>query len=65
MPVWLATDPVGQEKTGQFFENGRAVPDGFARDWEAIERLYEICLDDDVMIATFKRAEDTETSHDK
>lgn len=43
-PVWLATDPVGQVETGQFFENGRAVPDRFARDREAIERLYAICL---------------------
>jgi NAD(P)-dependent dehydrogenase (short-subunit alcohol dehydrogenase family) len=46
-PVMLATEPVGQEETGRFFENGRAAPDRFARDREAIERLYEICLDYD------------------
>ncbi len=42
-PVWLATDPVGQEKTGKYFEGRREVRDRFAEDRKAIEELYRRC----------------------
>jgi len=44
-PVWLATDAAGQEATGQYFEHGRQAKCRFASDREAIERLYQLCLD--------------------
>jgi NAD(P)-dependent dehydrogenase (short-subunit alcohol dehydrogenase family) len=43
-PVWLASDPVGQERTGQYFADQRQAPDPFARDTEAVEALYRLCL---------------------
>lgn len=43
-PVWLATEPVGQEKTGKYFENKREVRDRFVEDEGAIEALYRACL---------------------
>ncbi|HMQ51816.1 MAG TPA: SDR family NAD(P)-dependent oxidoreductase [Anaerolineae bacterium] len=43
-PVWVATDPVGQERTGRYFEGGREVKDRFAQDQAAIEALYQRCL---------------------
>jgi NAD(P)-dependent dehydrogenase (short-subunit alcohol dehydrogenase family) len=43
-PVWLATDPIGQSQTGQYFEHLRAVPDSFAKDRQAVEKLYQACL---------------------
>jgi NAD(P)-dependent dehydrogenase (short-subunit alcohol dehydrogenase family) len=42
-PVWLATNPIGQQETGKYFAHMREQPDQFARDKQAIERLYEIC----------------------
>jgi NAD(P)-dependent dehydrogenase (short-subunit alcohol dehydrogenase family) len=44
-PVWLATDPAGQEQTGKYFEGMRPVRDRFAEDEGAIERLYQACLE--------------------
>lgn len=44
-PVWLATEPVGQEKTGKYFEHMREVRDRFGEDEEAIEALYRTCLE--------------------
>ncbi|HEX6304128.1 MAG TPA: SDR family NAD(P)-dependent oxidoreductase [Anaerolineales bacterium] len=44
-PVWLATEPVGQEKTGKYFEHMREVRDRFAEDGEAIEALYLKCVE--------------------
>jgi NAD(P)-dependent dehydrogenase (short-subunit alcohol dehydrogenase family) len=43
-PVWLATGETGQLESGKYFENGRAVPDRYARDDNAIEELYAACL---------------------
>jgi NAD(P)-dependent dehydrogenase (short-subunit alcohol dehydrogenase family) len=44
-PVWLATEPVGQEKTGKYFEHMQEVRDRFAEDRAAIEALYWKCRD--------------------
>ena len=43
-PVWLATDPVGQQVTGQYFEQRRAVRCRFGEDTAAVEALYAACL---------------------
>jgi NAD(P)-dependent dehydrogenase (short-subunit alcohol dehydrogenase family) len=43
-PVWLATDPVGQQETGKYFEHSQAVRDRFAEDRPAVEALYQACL---------------------
>lgn len=43
-PVWLATGKEGGEQTGRYFERERRVDCRFARDRQAIEQLYEICL---------------------
>lgn len=43
-PVWLATDPIGQEKTGKYFEHKRETRDPFAEDRQAVEALYQACL---------------------
>jgi NAD(P)-dependent dehydrogenase (short-subunit alcohol dehydrogenase family) len=43
-PVWLATDPIGQQETGQYFEHKRQVRDRFGEDKEAVEALYRACL---------------------
>ena len=42
-PVWLATDPVGQESTGQYFERQRQTSCHFAKDRAAIKQLLELC----------------------
>lgn len=42
-PVLLATDPVGQEATGQYFERQRQTACHFASDRVAIEQLLELC----------------------
>jgi NAD(P)-dependent dehydrogenase (short-subunit alcohol dehydrogenase family) len=43
-PVWLATNPAGQEQTGQYFARRRATSDPFTRDPKAVEALYQACL---------------------
>ena len=43
-PVWLATDPAGQEMTGQYFERSRPAFCQFAKDRGAIDQLYQLCL---------------------
>jgi NAD(P)-dependent dehydrogenase (short-subunit alcohol dehydrogenase family) len=43
-PVWLATEPTGQEETGKYFEHRREVRCRFGADAQAVERLYEMCL---------------------
>ncbi len=43
-PVWLATEPIGQQVSGQYFERRRAVPDPFTTDKRAVEALYQACL---------------------
>ena len=42
-PVWLATDPIGQEMTGQYFEQRRPTACQFAADRAVIERLDQLC----------------------
>ena len=42
-PVWLATGPEGGERGGRYFEHMRQADCRFARDRQAIERLYELC----------------------
>ena len=43
-PVWLATDPVGQQETGKYFAHLRQESCWFGQDQEAVEQLYQICL---------------------
>lgn len=43
-PVWLATDPIGQEKTGKYFADRREVRCQFGEDQAAVEALYQACL---------------------
>jgi NAD(P)-dependent dehydrogenase (short-subunit alcohol dehydrogenase family) len=42
-PVWLASDPAGQESSGAYFEHLRPVRDQFAGDRPAIKALYDAC----------------------
>jgi NAD(P)-dependent dehydrogenase (short-subunit alcohol dehydrogenase family) len=42
-PVWLATDPVGQQKTGKYFENRQEVDDRYTHDRQALDALYKAC----------------------
>ena len=43
-PVWLATEPVGRQKTGKYFADVREAHCSFSTDKMAIEELYEVCL---------------------
>ncbi len=40
---WLATDPIGQEKTGKYFERMRPVRCRFGEDRAAAEALFAAC----------------------
>jgi NAD(P)-dependent dehydrogenase (short-subunit alcohol dehydrogenase family) len=42
-PVWLATDPIGGQLTGKYFEQQRETPCRFAADPAAVEALYAVC----------------------
>lgn len=42
-PVWLATDPVGQEQCGGYFEHRRECDCPFSRDTPAVEALFKLC----------------------
>jgi len=44
-PLWLATDAVGIENTGQYFEHLRQSRCRFSKDRQAIERLFSLCQD--------------------
>jgi len=44
-PLWLALEPIGHEKTGKYFEHMREVEDPYVRDRDAIEALYQKCLE--------------------
>lgn len=46
-PVWLATAPTGGEKTGKYFAKKREQHDRFTDDEEAVEALYQACLEYD------------------
>ena len=43
-PVWLATDPIGQQETGKYFAHQRQESCRFGQDKEGVEKLYQICL---------------------
>jgi NAD(P)-dependent dehydrogenase (short-subunit alcohol dehydrogenase family) len=43
-PAWLATDPVGLEVTGKYFEHLRKSACHFGTDRRAVEALYQACL---------------------
>jgi NAD(P)-dependent dehydrogenase (short-subunit alcohol dehydrogenase family) len=42
-PVWLAIGSAGNQTTGCYFENRRAVPCGFSQDRNTMERLFQAC----------------------
>lgn len=42
-PVWLATDPVGTDETGRYFEHGQMRACQFVQDKDAVEALYAAC----------------------
>ena len=42
-PLWLATNPVGLEKTGKYFSDLREERCRFGENREAVEQLYQIC----------------------
>ena len=42
-PVWLATHPIGQQMTGQYYEYRREANCTFSRDRRAVNDLYERC----------------------
>jgi NAD(P)-dependent dehydrogenase (short-subunit alcohol dehydrogenase family) len=43
-PVWLATDPTGQQQTGKYFVDRREVRCRFGEDKAGVEALYQLCL---------------------
>lgn len=43
-PVWLATEPIGQQQTGKYFVDRREVRCYFGEDKAAVEALYQACL---------------------
>ena len=43
-PFWLATNPIGQEKTGAYFEHRQPTPDRFTQKQDAVVALYQACL---------------------
>jgi len=43
-PVMLARGEIGADTTGTYFEHGREVRCGFAKNGDRIERLYDLCL---------------------
>jgi NAD(P)-dependent dehydrogenase (short-subunit alcohol dehydrogenase family) len=43
-PVWLATAPMGEHATGQYFEQRRETRCRFGEDMAAVEALYDACL---------------------
>jgi NAD(P)-dependent dehydrogenase (short-subunit alcohol dehydrogenase family) len=43
-PVWLATDPSGQQQTGKYFSDLGEVRCRFGEDKAGVEALYQACL---------------------
>ena len=43
-PVWLATEPIGGDRTGRYFADRREQRCRFGADREAVAELYEACL---------------------
>jgi len=44
-PVWLATETVGIENTGKYFEHKRETYCPFSQDRNSVKKLYEICAE--------------------
>lgn len=44
-PVWLATQPAGQENTGKYFEHQREQLCRFSQDKQAVNALFDACSD--------------------
>jgi NAD(P)-dependent dehydrogenase (short-subunit alcohol dehydrogenase family) len=42
-PVWLATDQIGQEYTGKYFEHMRLTQCQFAKNAQSVKALYRTC----------------------
>ena len=42
-PAWLATDPIGQQESGKYFEHMRVRSCPFGQDSTAVNALYEAC----------------------
>ncbi len=42
-PVWLATNPIGQIKTGKYFEHLRESSCTFCSDKQAVKNLFDVC----------------------
>lgn len=42
-PAWLATEVIGAQKTGKYFERQREVSCRFGADCDAVEALYQAC----------------------
>ena len=42
-PVWLATEPIGQQRTGRYFERQQESACRFCGDASAVQALYERC----------------------
>jgi NAD(P)-dependent dehydrogenase (short-subunit alcohol dehydrogenase family) len=43
-PLWLATEPVGQQQTGKYFDDLREVRCRFGQDKAGVVALYQACL---------------------
>jgi len=43
-PAWLATDAIGQEETGKYFEHMQMRRCRFGEDSDAVNALYEACM---------------------
>ncbi len=43
-PAWLATDPIGQEITGKYFEHMQETYCRFGNDKKQVEALYQACM---------------------
>jgi len=44
-PAWLATDPIGQQRTGKYFEHLAERHCPFGSNRAAVEKLYEACAE--------------------
>ncbi len=44
-PVWLATQPVGQQRSGRYFEHRRETVCSYSRDERAVQALYRACAE--------------------
>jgi len=42
--VWLATDPIGQQLTGLYFEHQRESHCPFGKDTKTVQALFELCV---------------------